>query len=392
MSDLSDGASTSDVQPLLRPVRLGALELPNRVVMAPMTRARAANPELAPTDLHATYYAQRAGAGLIVSEGTWVSPEAIGYIHVPGIYSEAQTAGWTKVTEAVHAAGGRIVSQVGHLGAASHPDHLGGRLPGGPSAINPQERSFTPEGMKDTVTPRAMTAAEIAATVDSYRQAAVNARRAGFDGMEIHAQGSHLLAQFLNPRLNRRTDAYGGSAERRARLLLDIVDVVSEVWGSDRVGVKLSPYWNGGPAFTADAEVLADYDQLLKRLNDSELAYLQLVGPGPEAQAQAEAQAEAEPADGAGTVTGAGTLAAFTRFRAHYRGALVANLGFTRESGNDLLERGLADAVAFGVPFIANPDLVDRFAHGHPLADGDRDTYYAGGAEGYTDYPTVSGS
>jgi len=387
MSDFPDRTSTPDPQPLLRPVRLGALELPNRVVMAPMTRARAANAELAPTDLHATYYAQRAGAGLIVSEGTWVSPEAIGYINVPGIYTDAQTAGWTKVTEAVHAAGGRIVSQVGHLGAASHPDHHGGRLPGGPSAINPQEQSFTPEGLKDTVTPRALTAAEIATTIDSYRQAAVNARRAGFDGLEIHAQGSHLLAQFLNPRLNRRTDAYGGSAERRAQLLLDIVGVVSEVWGSDRVGVKLSPYWNRGPAFTADAEVLADYDQLLKRLSDNDLAYLQLVGPEPGT------------GTGTGTDTGAdagigtdGPLAAFARFRAHYRGALVANLGFTRESGNDLLERRLADAVAFGVPFIANPDLVDRFAHGHPLADGNRETYYAGGVEGYTDYPTVSGS
>lgn len=196
---MSDRNPTADPQPLLRPVRLGALELPNRVVMAPMTRARAANPELVPTDLHATYYTQRAGAGLIVTEGTWVSPEAIGYIHVPGIYTEAQTAGWTKVTEAVHAAGGRIVSQIGHLGAASHPDHQGGRLPAGPSAVNPQEMSFTPEGPKETVTPRALTAAEIATTIANYRQAARNARRAGFDGLEIHAQGSHLVAQFLNP-------------------------------------------------------------------------------------------------------------------------------------------------------------------------------------------------
>jgi N-ethylmaleimide reductase len=359
---------TTDPQPLLRPVRLGALELPNRVVMAPMTRARAANPELVPTELHATYYTQRAGAGLIVSEGTWVSPEAIGYIHVPGIYTEAQTAGWAKVTEAVHAAGGRIVSQIGHLGAASHPDHHGGRLPGGPSAVNPQEMSFTPEGPKETVTPRALTAAEIAATIESYRQAARNARRAGFDGLEIHAQGSHLVAQFLNPRLNRRTDAYGGSTEKRARLLLDLVDAVTDEWDSDRVGVKLSPYWNRGVAYTADAEALADYDQLLKRLGDSDLAYLQLVGPEP----------------GTGTDD---THTAFARFRAHYRGSLVANLGFTRESGNDLLARGLADAVAFGAPFIANPDLVDRFAHGHPLAEGDPATYYAGGAEGYTDYP-----
>ncbi|MFE6195988.1 alkene reductase [Streptomyces sp. NPDC057838] len=370
---MSDPTSASGTQPLLQPVRLGALELPNRVVMAPMTRSRATNAELVPTALHATYYTQRASAGLIVSEGTWVSPDAIGFIHVPGIYTEAQTAAWAEVTASVHAAGGRIVSQIGHVGAVSHPDHLGGRLPAGPSAINPQEMSFTPDGPKETVTPRALTAAEIATTIDSYRQAAANALRAGFDGLEIHAQASHLVAQFLNPRLNRRTDAYGGSSDKRARFLLDIVDAVSGVWGGDRVGVKLSPYWRSEPAFTADAEVLADYDLLLERLGDTELAYLHLLGPEP----------------GSGTDD---TLTAFTRFRAHYRGSVIANLGFTQASGNEILERGLADAVSFGAPFIANPDLVERFAHGHPLAAGDRDTYYAGGAEGYTDYPAVTGS
>ncbi|MFJ3820077.1 alkene reductase [Streptomyces nodosus] len=368
---MSDHAPASGTQPLLRPVRLGGLALPNRVVMAPMTRARAHNAELAPTDLHAAYYAQRAGAGLIVSEGTWVSTDAIGFINVPGIYTDAQTDGWARVTEAVHAAGGRIVSQLGHVGAISHPDHLGGTLPAGPSAINPQEMSFTPEGPKETLTPRALTAAEIATTIDTYRQAAANALRAGFDGLEIHAQAQHLVAQFLNPRLNRRTDAYGGSTEKRAQFLLDIVDAVSGVWGSDRTAVRLTPYWNRGPAFTADPELLADYDQLLKRLGDGDLAYLHLVGPEP----------------GTGTDD---TLTAFTRYRSHYRGAVVANLGFTQESANDLLERNLADAVSFGTPFIANPDLVDRFAHGHPLAAGNRDTYYAGGEEGYTDYPAMT--
>ncbi|MGW5614504.1 alkene reductase [Streptomyces sp. NPDC003877] len=370
---MSHPTSASGTQPLLRPVRLGALELPNRVVMAPMTRARATNAELAPTALHAAYYTQRAGAGLIISEGTWVSPDAIGFINVPGIYTDAQTAGWAEVTESVHAAGGRIISQIGHVGAVSHPDHLGGRLPAGPSAINPQEKSFTPDGPKDTVTPRALTATEIATTIGTYRQAAANALRAGFDGLEIHAQASHLVAQFLNPRLNQRTDAYGGSSEKRARFLFDVVDAVSSVWGSDRIGVKLSPYWRSGPAFTADAEMLADYDLLLKRLNDTDLAYLHLLGPEP------------------GTDTD-DTFSAFTRFRTHYRGAVIANLGFTQATGNELLERELADAVSFGAPFIANPDLVDRFAHGHPVAAGDRDTYYAGGAEGYTDYPTATGS
>ncbi len=346
---MSDTAS----QPLLRPVRLGALDLPNRVLMAPMTRARATNAELVPTALHAAYYTQRASAGLIVSEGTWVGPDAIGYIHVPGIWTDAQTAAWAQVTDAVHAAGGRIVSQIGHLGALSHPDHLGGRLPVAPSAVNPHEMSYTHDGPKETVTPRALTGAEIAATLDDYRRAAENARRAGFDGLEIHAQGNHFVAQFLNPRLNRRTDAYGGSAENRARLLFDIVETVTEVWGADRVGVKLSPYWRNGTTFTADEELLADYDQLLKRLGDCDLAYLHLVGPD----------------GGAG---GDDTLSAFGRFRAHYRGSVVANLGFTRESGNDLIARGLADAVSFGAPYIANPDLVERFAQGLPLAEGDR--------------------
>ncbi|MFI8166126.1 alkene reductase [Streptomyces sp. NPDC085931] len=370
---MSDPTPASGTQPLLQPVRLGALELPNRVVMAPMTRSRATNAELAPTALHATYYTQRASAGLIVTEGTWVSPDAIGFIHVPGIYTDAQTAGWAEVTAAVHAAGGRIVSQIGHVGAVSHPDHLGGRLPAGPSAINPQEMSFTPGGPKETVTPRALTAAEIATTIDSYRKAAANALRAGFDGLEIHAQASHLVAQFLNPRLNRRSDAYGGSSEKRAQFLFDIVDAVSSVWGGDRVGVKLSPYWRHEPSFTADAEVLADYDLLLKRLGDTDLAYLHLLGPEP------------------GTSTD-DAFTAFARYRAHYSGAVIANLGFTQASGNELLERGLADAVSFGAPFIANPDLVERFAHGHPLTEGDRDTYYGGDEKGYTDYPTVSGS
>ncbi|MEU3186273.1 alkene reductase [Streptomyces sp. NPDC006923] len=362
----------STVQPLLEPVRLGALELRNRVVMAPMTRARAHNAELAPTDLHATYYAQRAGAGLIVTEGTWVNDTAIGYINVPGIYTDAQTAGWAKVTRAVHEAGGRIVSQLGHVGSVTHPDHLGGRLPAGPSAVNPGEKSFTPTGMKDTVTPRSFTAAEIADTIAAYRHAAGNARRAGFDGLEIHAQGAHLIPQFLNPRLNQRTDAYGGSGEKRAQFLLDVLDAVSGVWGSDRVGVKLSPYWTGG-AFTADEETLADYDRLLKKLNDGNLAYLHLLGTAEAATGGAEER-----------------FAPFARYRTHYQGHIIANLGFTQATGDEILAHRIVDAVSFGAPFIANPDLVERFARGYPLAEGDRDTYYAGHTEGYTDYPVAT--
>ncbi|WP_312897665.1 alkene reductase [Kitasatospora kifunensis] len=350
-------------------MRLGALDLPNRILMAPMTRSRAQNAGLVPTRLMEEYYAQRASAGLIVSEGTWVNDQAIGFINVPGIYSDAQTRGWTSVTEAVHAAGGRIISQLGHVGAGSHPDHFDGRLPAGPSAINPGERSFTSAGIKNTVTPREFTAAEIARTIADYRRAAANARRAGFDGLEVHAQGAQLIAQFLNPRLNRRTDAYGGNAERRAQFLFDVLDAVHDEWDTGRVSVKISPYWTSGWAFVADEEDLADYDQVIKRLSDNALAFLHLMGPVAQGVSDQE------------------QIAPFARYRARYAGPIVANVGFTRTSGNAIIEQGTADAVSFGSPFIANPDLVRRFAAGHPLTDGDRATYYAGTADGYTDYP-----
>ncbi|GAA2808367.1 alkene reductase [Crossiella cryophila] len=353
-------------QPLFQPVRLGGLDLPNRVLMAPMTRARTHNPELAPGELQATYYAQRATAGLIISEGTWVNRDAIGYLNVPGIYTDTQTQGWAQVTAAVHEAGGRITSQLGHVGALSHPDHHNGRLPAGPSAVNPRAQSFTSQGMQDTVTPRALTTAEIKQTIADYRTAAANAKRAGFDGVEIHAQTGHLLAQFLNPHFNQRTDSYGGSKENRARILLDILHAITENWDTARISVKLSPHFADGNTFIADEETLAGYDHLIGNLTG--LAYLHLVGP-------------AEAAERRGF---------YTHYRELYQGNLVANLGFTKDSANELIGDGLADAVAFGAPFIANPDLVARFAHDHPLAEADRETYYAGHSNGYTDYPPVS--
>ena len=361
--------ATAIGQPLLTPLRIGDLTLPNRVVMAPMTRARATNAELAPTPAHALYYAQRAGAGLIITEGTWVSAQAIGASNVPGIYTESQTAAWAEVTDAVHQAGGRIFSQLGHAGTKSHPDHLGGTRPAGPSAINPGEQRLTPTGIKDTVTPRELTPAEIAETIADYRAAAANAQRAGFDGIEIHAQGSHLIPQFLNPRLNRRTDAYGGSTAARARFLLELLHAVGGVWASPRVGVKLSPYWSGG-TFTADEHTLARYDWLIGELNSADLAYLHLMGTPPSDSDD--------------------HLALFSRYRATYQGTLVVNVGFTQDSANTAIERGAADAVSFGAPFIANPDLVDRFAHGYPLAAADPATLYTGGPTGYTDYPTAT--
>lgn len=366
---MSSTQLTALAQPLLRPAEIGDLQLPNRVVVAPATRARATNPGLVPTELHAAYYGQRAGAGLVITEGTWVSERAVGFANVPGIYSREQVAGWRRVTDLVHLLGGRIVLQLWHTGAAAHPDHLGGELPIGPSAVNPHEQSFTPTGFKETVTPREMSPADIADTVAEYAGASMNARRAGFDGVEIHAIGPYLIPQFLNPRLNLRQDAYGGDAARRRRLLLDIVDAVAVPWDGRSVGVRLSPYWNAGDLFSDDERTLADYDELVFALNDHPVAYLHLRGrdvPEP------------------GT---APSLAAIARYRQRFHGPLIANNGFDRGSGNAVIGAGIADAVSYAQHFIANPDLVTRFALGRELAAGDPGTYYSGGVHGYLDYP-----
>ncbi|MEU7045502.1 alkene reductase [Streptomyces varsoviensis] len=374
----------TDVQPLLRPMSLGELRLPNRVVMAPLTRARATNPELVPTELHAAYYGQRAAAGLIVGEGVWVGEQAIGFGGVPGLHTERQVAAWRQVTGLVHALGGRIVAQLWHAGAVSHPDHLGGALPLGPSAINPHETVHTPYGREETVTPRAMTGADIERTIEAYAAAAGNARRAGFDGVEIAANGIYLLAQFLNRRLNRRTDRYGADP---ARLPLDVVDAVSAAWSARRVGVRLSPYWTaadrppsappcGAYPYTADARTLADHDALVAELGRRRIGYLHLRGRAP----------------GAGGRAHAARFAEFARYRRLFDGPLIANHGFDRAGGNAIIEAGIADAVSFGRPFIANPDLVSRFALGHETAASDRATHYGGGERGYVDYPVWAGA
>ena len=376
------GNGSGGGQPLLRPARLGGLELPNRVVMAPLTRARAAGGDLAPTGLHAAYYAQRATAGLIITEGTWVSERAVGFPGVPGIYSEAQVTAWQQVTSVVHALGGRIVAQLWHAGAHSHPDHLGGARPAGPSAINPGEMSPTRAGRQETVTPRAMTLADIGTVLSDYGRAAALARRAGFDGVEIAANGTYLIPQFLNPRLNRRTDGYGAGGHR---LVLEIVDAVAAAWEGPRVGVRLSPYWSAAdrsPAsprrgrypYRADAETLAGYDALVAALSGRPVAYLHLRGRAPGAP---------------GAVPDFGAIA---RYRRLFSGPLIANHGFGRETGNAIVAEGIAEAVSFGRLFIANPDLVARFALGHEPAASDRATHYRGGACGYIDYPVWPGA
>ena len=364
-------------QPLLEEYQLGDLTLKNRVVMASMTRGRATNTGLVPTPLMAEYYAQRASAGLILSEGTWVNPKSIGFINVPGIYTPEQVEGWKMVTRAVHDKGGLIFSQLGHIGTASHPDHLNGELPAGPSAINPQTKSFTPQGLKDTLTPRELTVAEIKQTVQDYKKAAKNAREAGFDGVEVHAHAGMLIQQFLSPATNRRRDEYGGSMENRARIVFEILNAILEVWGSTRVGIKFNPVAISNVGImTPDEETIPMFQYMLKKLSGYNLAYLQIEGPAE---------------DLTGTPVAVLQDNYFSHFRRHYSGRLMANLGFTQESGNAILKEGTADLVSFGAPFIANPDLVERFRYSLPLSESNRDTYYTGGENGYTDYPGAEG-
>ena len=360
-------------QPLLEEYQLGDLTLKNRVVMASMTRGRATNAGLVPTALMAAYYAQRASAGLIVCEGTWVSPTSIGFINVPGIYTPEQVEGWKLVTTAVHNKGGLIFSQLGHIGTATHPDHLNGKLPAGPSAINPATKSFTPEGFKDTLTPRELTVDEIKQIIRDYKQAASNAREAGFDGVEVHAHAGMLIQQFLCPATNQRRDDYGGNIENRARIVFEILDAILQVWGSTRVAIKLNPVAISNVGIMVpDDETIPLFQYILKKLSDYDLAYLQIEGPAE---------------DLTGTPVEVLQNNYFSHFRRHYKGRLMANLGFTRESANAIIKEGTADVVSFGVPFIANPDLVERFQNNLPLSQSNQDTYYTGGEKGYTDYP-----
>ncbi|KAA8482934.1 N-ethylmaleimide reductase [Arcticibacter tournemirensis] len=366
-------------QPLLEEYQLGDLRLKNRVVMSSLTRGRAMNAGLVPTALMAEYYAQRASAGLILSEGTWVNPRSIGFINVPGIYTREQVEGWKLVTKAVHDKGGLIFSQLGHIGSASHPDFFDGELPAGPSAINPKTKSFTPEGFKDSLTPREFTVTEIKQTVQDYKHAAQNAKEAGFDGVEVHAQTGMLIPQFLSLATNQRTDEYGGNIENRARIVFEILDAIIEVWGSTRVSIKFTPVAISNVGImTPDVETIPLFQYILKKLSGYNLAYLHIVGPAE---------------DLTGTPVEVLQDNYFSHFRRNYSGRLMANMGFTQESGNAILNEGIADLVSFGAPFIANPDLVERFEHHLPLSESNRDTYYTGGENGYTDYPrAVDGS
>ncbi|MHB1225804.1 MAG: alkene reductase [Gemmatimonadaceae bacterium] len=348
---------------VLSPIRLGPTVLPNRVLMAPMTRSRA-DADGNPTALMETYYGQRAGAGLIVTEGVIVSPQARGYPNTPGIFTDEQAAGWSRIVDAVHGAGGRIFAQLWHVGRTSHPSlQPGGALPVSPSAIAAEGELYSADGMKPYVAPRALDTDEIPGVVDQFRRAAVLASRAGFDGVEIHAANGYLIDQFLRDGTNHRTDGYGGSMANRTRFLLEVVEAVSGVFDAGRVGVRLSPlYAHQGMHDSAPETTFRHAAAALRQFG---LAYLHVVELG----------------DGSFD---------WQALRIAFGGHYVANGGYDRDRADAAIRVGNADLVAFGTPFIANPDLVERFRRGADLHPGDRTTYYSGGARGYTDYPTIT--
>ena len=355
--------------PLLSPVKLGRYTLPNRIVLAPLTRNRAGE-GLAPTALNALYYEQRASAGLIISEASQISPQAMGYPNTPGIYSPEQVAGWRLVTDAVHAKGGKIFLQLWHVGRISHPSlQPNGELPVAPSAIAPEGEAATYTGMQPFVTPRALELEEIPQIIEQYRLGAKNALEAGFDGVEIHSANGYLLDQFLQDNTNHRTDIYGGSVENRARLLMEVTEAVVEIWGGDRVGVRLSPSGTFNSMY--DSNRSAIFSHVAAELNRFNLAYLHLVAPRVEGFGTAEGQPELD--------------AAF--FRSIYKGTIMTAGGYTLETGNAAIASGDADLVAYGRIYIANPDLVERFAANAPLNTPDRNSFYGGDEKGYTDYP-----
>ncbi len=370
-SSTAGDASGTD---LFGPVRLGALELSNRIVMAPLTRSRAGKGDV-PGPMNAEYYAQRASAGLIVSEATQISQQGKGYAFTPGIYTDEQVAGWRLVTDAVHARGGHIVCQLWHVGRISHPDlQPGGQLPVGPSAIAPEGQAFTEQGFKPHVTPRALETDEIPGIVRDYAHAAECAKRAGFDGVEIHSANCYLLDQFIRDSTNKRTDQYGGSLANRLRFPLEVVEAVTAVWGGDRVGIRLSPLTTGVGNTPLDSDPATTYGTLIKELNRFGLVYLHLI----------EGQTQGSRDEAHGIV--------FQELRRSFRGLYMANNGYNLELALRARREDLADLICFGRPFIANPDLVQRLRTGAPLAEAPKDTWYGGGAHGYTDYPTLEQS
>jgi 2,4-dienoyl-CoA reductase-like NADH-dependent reductase (Old Yellow Enzyme family) len=348
---------------LFDPLKVGALTLPNRIVMAPLTRSRAHPDTRVPSDLAVTYYTQRASAGLILTEATSVSPMGVGYAATPGIWSDEQTEGWKKIVDAVHAKGGRIALQLWHVGRISHPLFLNGALPEAPSAVKPKGFVSLVRPQVEYVTPRALETEEIKGIIAAYRLGAANARKAGFDGVELHGANGYLLDQFLQDSTNHRSDAYGGTREKRARLMLEAADAACEIFGADRVGMHLAPRADSHDM--GDSDRLGTFTYIGNELRKRGLAFI--------------CAREARKEDSIGP-----------RIKEAFGGVYIVNEGFDRDSEEKALADGVADAVAFGKLIIANPDLVERFAHKSPLNAWNSETFYAGGSQGYTDYPALT--
>lgn len=348
---------------LFTPIRIGDLELPNRVVMAPLTRSRAVGGGRVPNALMAQYYEQRASAGLILSEATAVTPQGVGYADTPGIWSDEQVEGWKLVTNAVHAKGGKIFLQLWHVGRISDPVFLDGGLPVAPSAIKPKGHVSLLRPQREYVTPRALELDEIPGIVAAYRKGAENAKKAGFDGVEVHGANGYLLDQFLQDGTNKRTDAYGGSIENRARLLLEVTDACIAVWGPDRVGVHLAP--RGDSHDMHDSDPLATFGYVAKELGKRGIAFIcareslgdNRIGP---------------------------------QLKKLFGGVYIANEQMTKATAEQVIAGGEADAVAFGKLFIANPDLPKRLQLGAPLNEPKPESFYAPTPEGYVDYPALA--
>ena len=353
---------------LFTPLSLGSLTLPNRMVMPALTRSRAADGDV-PTAMNALYYAQRASAGLIITEGSQISPQGKGYILTPGIYSTQQVAGWKLVTEAVHANGGRIFLQLWHVGRMSHPDlQIGGAIPVAPSAIKPEgQQVYTTEGFKDVETPHALSIEEISWVVADFRKGAENAKEAGFDGVELHGANGYLIDQFLQDKSNQRNDRYGGSIENRVRFLSEVVDAVREIWSADRIGVRISP--ENRLFDIADSNPQPLFEHVARELSKRDIAYLSVIE---------------------GDMTGTNKIPFdYAALRGAFKGAYLANNSYDQARAAAAIAEGRADLVAFGRPFIANPDLVERFRKSATLNAPDADTFYGGTEKGYVDYPTL---
>ncbi|WP_075221901.1 alkene reductase [Acuticoccus yangtzensis] len=355
---------------LFTPGALGALKIKNRVLMAPLTRNRARRDGDVPFAMHAKYYAQRASAGLIISEGTQISPVGKGYIDTPGIYSADQIAGWRQVTDAVHEAGGLIVAQLWHVGRVSHVSlQPGGAAPVGPSAIRADAKTFIDGGFAETSAPRALSVDEIGEIRGQYAAAARNAMEAGFDGVELHAANGYLVDQFIRDGSNQRDDDYGGTLQKRLRFLREVLESITGAMDADRVGVRLAPFSNGNGI--SDSDPMTTFSAAIEAMNPFGLAYLHMI------EGQIRTTEEAGRAEVA-------------ELRTHFDGGYVANNGYTRQMAIDVVASGRADAVAFGRDFIANPDLPKRLELNAPLNEQDRDTFYGGDERGYTDYPFLA--